>query len=151
MPTVEKILYALEMSSISQKIVPWVLTLTQRFQAELHVLHVVPDMGFWGVPYASEHMASMDNEGLVRKAKAMADEFCLEHMGLDVEPRVEVVAGHPADEIIKYSVERGMDVIVMGAHGKRGLDRALFGSVADQVLRMSSIPVFCVNPTPKKA
>ncbi len=147
MPEVKNILYALELSSISPKIVPWVKLLVKQFGAELHVLHVVPDMAYWGVPYASERMLSRDREGLIRKAKAMVDEFCLEHLGLEIEPKIQVVAGHPADEIAKYAGEAQMDLLIIGTHGKRGLDRALFGSVADQVLRLSPVPVFCVNPS----
>jgi nucleotide-binding universal stress UspA family protein len=150
MPEVTKILFALEISGISPKLTPWVKYMVQKFQAELHVIHVVPDMGYWGVPYASDYMLEKDKEGLLNKAKAMADEFCLEHLGTEIKPVVHVVAGHPADEITKYAGASHADIIIMGTHGKRGLDRALFGSVADQVLRLSPVPVFCINPSRAK-
>ena len=147
MPAVKKILYAVELSSISPKIVPWVKTLMEQFQAELHVMHVVPDFEYIGGLYSNAHMLAQGNEGLARKAKEKVDFFCLDHFGVEVKPQTYVTVGIPAEEIVAYAQENQMDVVIVGSHGKRGLERAFFGSVADEVLRNCPVPVFCVNPT----
>ena len=46
--------------------------------------------------------------------------------------------------------ERGVDLIVIGTHGRRGISRALLGSVAEKVVRMSSVPVLSVRPHDKE-
>ena len=61
---------------------------------------------------------------------------------------VEVVAGHPADAIVRVAAERGVDLIVMGTHGRTGLQHVLLGSVAEKVVRLASCPVMTVRRKP---
>jgi nucleotide-binding universal stress UspA family protein len=56
-----------------------------------------------------------------------------------------LLEGHPADELIRYAEEEKMDIIVMGTIGRTGLDRLILGSVAENVLRHSKIPVMIVK------
>jgi nucleotide-binding universal stress UspA family protein len=53
--------------------------------------------------------------------------------------------GQPADEIIAYATKSGCDLIAMSTHGRSGIGRWVYGSVADKVLRSSSIPVLLVR------
>jgi nucleotide-binding universal stress UspA family protein len=64
---------------------------------------------------------------------------------------VEVVAGHPADAIVRVAQERGADLIVMGTHGRTGLQHALLGSVAEKVVRLAPCPVLTVRRRPEDA
>ncbi|MFP4188430.1 MAG: universal stress protein, partial [Halobacteriales archaeon] len=57
----------------------------------------------------------------------------------------EVRAGSPHDAIVMYAENNGIDVIVMGSHGRGGVRRALLGSVAERVLRTTHLPVFVVD------
>ena len=56
-----------------------------------------------------------------------------------------LLEGHPADELIRYAEENGMDIIVMGTLGRTGIDRMLLGSVAGSVIRHSKVPVMVVR------
>ena len=58
---------------------------------------------------------------------------------------VEVGIGHPADTIVRVAQERGADLIVMGTHGRTGLQHALLGSVAEKVVRLAPCPVLTVR------
>ena len=62
---------------------------------------------------------------------------------VDVEP--VLLEGYPADELIRYSEENEMDIIVMGTLGRTGIERILLGSVAGNVVRHSKIPVLVVS------
>lgn len=62
-----------------------------------------------------------------------------------VDVELVLLEGHPAEEILRYADEAEMDVIVMGTLGKTGLDRLLLGSVAENVIRHSKIPVLVVG------
>jgi nucleotide-binding universal stress UspA family protein len=57
----------------------------------------------------------------------------------------EVVGGNPHEAILDYVADRGIDVVVMGTHGRTGLDRAVMGSVAERVVRRSPAPVLTVR------
>jgi nucleotide-binding universal stress UspA family protein len=61
---------------------------------------------------------------------------------------VEVAAGPPADTIVRLARERGADLIVMGTHGRTGLQHALLGSVAEKVVRLAPCPVLTVRHKP---
>jgi len=71
------------------------------------------------------------------------------------DPRVQfehvMVQGDPATEILAAAHETGADFIVMGTHGRRGLMRALMGSVAEQVVRRAPCPVVTVNNPRQKS
>jgi nucleotide-binding universal stress UspA family protein len=57
----------------------------------------------------------------------------------------EIVEGSPSKEIVSYADENDCDVIVMGTHGRSGVDRLLLGSVAERVVRSASVPVLTVG------
>ena len=72
----------------------------------------------------------------------------------DVEDRLEapvertLTDGSPAREIVAYATEEGCDVVVMGTHGRTGVDRLILGSVAERVVRSSPVPVLTVRVSP---
>jgi nucleotide-binding universal stress UspA family protein len=62
--------------------------------------------------------------------------------------RVEAakVAGEPAAEIVSFAREQGVDLLVLGTHGRTGLEHALMGSIAERVVRRARCPVLTVRP-----
>jgi nucleotide-binding universal stress UspA family protein len=66
-----------------------------------------------------------------------------EAKSINVEP--VLLKGHPADELIRYAEDEGMNIVVMGTQGRTGLDRLLLGSVAENVVRHSKLPVMVVG------
>jgi nucleotide-binding universal stress UspA family protein len=66
-----------------------------------------------------------------------------EGAGLPVE--TTVLEGSPSREIVRYAEEQDCDLIVMGTHGRGGIDRLLLGSVAERVVRASEVPVLTVR------
>ncbi len=65
--------------------------------------------------------------------------------GKAIETRGELTFGDPAEEILRYVDENGIDLILMATHGRSGLKRWVMGSVADKVLRASNVPVWLVR------
>jgi nucleotide-binding universal stress UspA family protein len=66
-----------------------------------------------------------------------------EAKGIKVEPIL--LEGHPAEKLIRYAEEEGMEIVIMGTHGKKGLDRLLFGSVAENLISHSKVPIMVVG------
>jgi len=84
-------------------------------------------------------------EGLKKQAQQAVDYIkgLGDKNGIDVESIV--LEGDPADELIRYAEENGMDIIVMGTLGRTGIERLLLGSVAGNVVRHSKVPVMVVR------
>ena len=64
-----------------------------------------------------------------------------------VETKAEVVVGYAAEEILEIAAKEDADLIVMGTHGRKGIDRILFGSVAERVVKNSHVPVLTIRPS----
>ena len=147
MPDVKRILFALELSDLSKEIMPWVNTMHQNLKAEVHVLHVIPGLEYF---YAISPEDVPDKDVLVKAGEEKVKAFLADHLNSSLRPKIKVVIGDPADEIIAYITAEDISLVIIGTHGQRGLDRAIFGSVADRVLRLSPVPVMVVNPFPKE-
>jgi len=81
-------------------------------------------------------------EGAEKKLYEFIDQYFKEYPGT----KTAVVAGDASEEIINYVESQGIDLIIMGTHGRKGMDKALFGSVAERVVKTAPVPVLVVNP-----
>lgn len=63
----------------------------------------------------------------------------------DVEFTIETVVGKPAQEIVEYAEDHGVDVIVVGSHGREGVSRVLLGNVAEKIVRRAPMTVTVVR------
>jgi len=63
----------------------------------------------------------------------------------DIPTETVVVSGNPYERILDYAGESGTDLIVMGTHGRTGVDRYLLGSVTEKIVRTSDVPVLTVR------
>jgi nucleotide-binding universal stress UspA family protein len=137
-----KILFPLDLSETSPVIAKHVLSMAQKFEAELHVLNVVPT--YVGPTFASYNLV-MDE--IKEDAEKGIREFCGENFS-DVQNLViHAAMGHAGRQILKYADKNGIDLIIMGTHGRSGLGKVFFGSVAQRVVQSSIIPVLTVHPT----
>ncbi|MCJ7809404.1 MAG: universal stress protein, partial [Desulfobulbaceae bacterium] len=57
-----------------------------------------------------------------------------------------IVYGDPVSEILKTIASENIDMVIMGTHGRKGLDHTFFGSVAENVVKRSDVPVLVINP-----
>ena len=120
-----------------------VAALAERFDATVHVLAVADTRNRFESPssgLAPDVWEESENE---RATAAVDDTVALLPDSVAVERAVE--SGVPHEVILAYAEDEGMDVIVMGTHGRTGLDHYLIGSVAERVVRRSSVPVFTVR------
>lgn len=68
-----------------------------------------------------------------------------------IAAKTEVLSGNPAEEIIKYSQKNDIDLIIMSTRGRSGISRLVFGSVAEKVIRNSTVPVLIKPPRQTKS
>ena len=141
----EKILTAIDFSESSDFAFDYALTLARQFQAELTVMHVINEpvdlRGFY-VPHISfEQLEKEIEEG----AEKMMEKFCQTRMGDFTRYTTAVVAGIPYEEILRKAAETGASLIVLGTHGRTGIDHLIFGSTAERVVRSATCPVLTIR------
>lgn len=130
----KRILAPFDWSELSMRAFRVARELAQERGAEVVVLYVLPLPTLMYGPAPAEHL------------EHMRAELCQACAG-NSQPRVEhvVAEGEPAAAIVRAAKERDCDLIVMGTHGRSGLDRLITGSVAEEVIRKASCPVLAIN------
>jgi universal stress protein A len=140
-----KILTAIDFSENSECAFDYALTLATRFNAELTIIHVINEpvdlRGFY-VPHISFEQLEKEIE---ESAVKMMENFCASRLGTFSNYRTSIMTGIPYDEITAAAVRIDASLVVLGTHGRTGLDRILFGSTAERVVRSSSCPVLTVR------
>jgi nucleotide-binding universal stress UspA family protein len=156
---IKKVLIALDYNPTAQKVAETGYSLAEAMKAELTLLHVISDATYYASTQYSPVMGltSFNNGGLlqldtVEEIKNAAQYFLdktKHHLGDDTI-RTLVREGDFAKSILEAATDLGVGLIVMGTHSRRGLDKILLGSVAESVLRQSSIPVFIIPTKERK-
>lgn len=143
--TIKRILAPVDFSDCSLDALEYGALVAQRCKAALTILHVMEPVSY-GLDFTLPHVAKREQDRTVITDKLSGLVSALTAAGLVCDSRIS--GGLPVDSILGASMTHGADMIVMGTHGRRGLSHALFGSVAEAVLRKSSCPVLTVrNPT----
>ncbi|MEW6265832.1 MAG: universal stress protein [Thermodesulfobacteriota bacterium] len=142
----KQILFPVDLTENSALLLPFVVKLADFCKATVHVLYVgerLKHADSLAIPHPPQQFYDQD----LRSAseKKMKTFYAEQLYGLKNVER-HVVLGNPDEEILKFAAEKQIDLIVMGTHGRKGMDRVLFGSVAENVTRNSRIPVMTVNP-----
>jgi nucleotide-binding universal stress UspA family protein len=143
---IKKILCAVDFSEASPKVADYAKLLATTFGAKLVVIYAAPSLsqyvGFHVPPNSIENFVGE----IVSGAEKTMDNYLNEFFdGMEVKGKV--VTGYAAEEILRAADEEKADLIVMGTHGRRGIDRILFGSVAEKIVKSSKRPVLTIRPT----
>ena len=145
MPTIKKILCAVDLSDHSPMVADYATLLAKALGAEITVLYAAPSLsqyvGFHVPPSSIENFVGEIVEGAERGMAA----FVAEHFE-GVKASGKVVTGYAAEEILHYATAINADLIVIGTHGRKGIDRLLFGSVAQKVAKTAVQPVLTIKP-----
>jgi nucleotide-binding universal stress UspA family protein len=135
----DEILLPTDGSDAAEAAVEHAIRLARTYDARVHVLYVVEP------PPAAEYDATSVLDALRREGDRVTDQTAdrLERSELATVTAVRTGAAHRV--ILDYAAESGIDLVVMGTHGRRGLGRVLLGSVAEKVVRRAPCPVTVVR------
>jgi len=142
----KKILFPVDFSEVSPKIAPWVLTVAKTFDAEIHILFVARRLEYFSSVYLETGAISDFQDGVIKGAEAKMEEFVMLHFKEYPSCKTGVVLGDAGEEILNYVESEEIDLVILGTHGRKGIERIIFGSVADKVVKMSCAPVLSINP-----
>jgi universal stress protein A len=143
-----KILCPVDFSEFTDEILSYASDIATKYGAELHLLHVIPNLNYF-TPYESfltpENLASIEQN----IEKEVGKDFDSVMSKINLPARKVVKTGVTFVEIIDYIKEQDMDLVVMGTHGRSGIEHILIGSVAEKVVRKSPCPVLTIRPKGK--
>ena len=148
MISLKRILLPVDFSERSVHAQKYACALVEQFDAELHLLHVLQDIAsivsdpVFGTPVFGR-LQQDSRETVEERLRAMFDPKWAEERHVVCA----TAQGTPFLEIIRYAKTNDIDVIVATTHGRTGLSRVLWGSVAEQVVRKAPCPVLVVRPT----
>jgi nucleotide-binding universal stress UspA family protein len=134
---IQNILYPTDFSSYSNQAYFHAISLAEKHGASLTILFVYnPDgtttPGSQGDEEADQHYW----RGQLEQIRPVNPRIAVRHV---------LLQGDPAGEIVRFGRDTGIDLIVMGTHGRTGMERLLMGSVAEKVLRDASCSVLVVK------
>lgn len=141
----ERILVPTDGSEHARRAAEHGLWLSRAFDATLTVVNAVDLVREAGLFDAG----GLDDEFLQRRESVAKDtvDSTLDAIGRPAAVRTDVVRGRPSEAIVEYVDEHDVDLVVMGTHGRTGINRYVAGSVAERVVRRADAPVFTVRAT----
>lgn len=148
---ITKVVTPVDFSDNSRLIAESAAYLAGKFGAAMHLVYVVQNFedysGFF-VPQMT--LPNLEGE-LLEGADGKMTSFCKDIADFCAKAGVstlesKVFMGDVGEKIVEYANEIEADMVIMGTHGYKGLEKIMFGSVADKVVRSASCPVLTINP-----
>ena len=142
---ISRILVPTDFSESADSALPWAARLAQHYGAELHVVCAVPERE----PDSWLQLHDSTDPEEVRRVLRHRAELQLAgrvaHLSVPAQSHVSTSEGSPSSAILSYAEAHGINLIVMGTHGRRGFRQFRVGSVTEEVLRRSTCPVYTVR------
>jgi nucleotide-binding universal stress UspA family protein len=154
----KRILVCLDGSKLAEQIMPYATEEAIHFQGKLVLLQVVQEPvafspgipGEAPVPIETDTMVERTKEALNR-ARDYLEKLAVPLRKKGIQVKTVAIPGRADEAILDYANTNGINLITIATHGRGGLRRAVFGSVADRVLRESGLPVLVIRPQDEKA
>ncbi|GAB6193387.1 universal stress protein [Desulfocastanea catecholica] len=144
MKEIKRIVVPVDFSKITAKLIDYSTYMAEKLSATIHFIHAVTYMtgdAMIGAPFAVEYEAKMLADAQTKMANLLED-------NREKAPGCtgEVVVGDPVDTIVDTAKGKEADLIIIGTHGTKGLEKILLGSVTERVLKRAPCPVLTMNP-----
>jgi nucleotide-binding universal stress UspA family protein len=142
---VDRILFPCDLTENSLKVLPHVLTMADKYGSKIFLLYV-DELHEWGghfIPHPS--LDALRDQALDVAGKLM-NKMCEEKLQGCPHFEKRLISGDAATEILKFIESERIDLVIMGTHGRKGMEHTIFGSVAENVVKRSPVPVLVVNP-----
>ncbi len=149
MKEIKRILVPIDFSEASNVLAPYAKYFAQKLDAKLTILYVVRSLDYFGGFYVPHTSIKNFEEEILRGAEKRMENFIVDHFD-EFPVETKILIGDAATEILKFAEEGDFDLIIMGTHGRKGLDKVIFGSVAERVVKGACCPVLTINPYRKR-
>ncbi len=140
--SIKTILVGTDFSSYSERALDYALNFAEKFAAKILLIHVIESFNY----SVTDSMTVVGHEqALSVTAAALLENQMKGFKDQSIKIRSHLTHGSPYHEIIKKAEEDGVDLIVLGTHGRSGMEHLLLGSVAERVVRTAACPVLTVR------
>jgi len=141
---IKRILFPTDFSETTVHTAAFAADLAEKYGAKIYILHIIYDItrdsGIYGSRMNLDSLYLEVRKGADEEMDRIASTF---PDNLEVQRVIRI--GSPYSDILSFADEEAIDLIVIGSHGKKGLDRVLFGSTAQKVIRRAKCPVLTVR------
>jgi len=146
MLTLKTVLVPTDFSDASESALRYGKAMAEKFGASLHVVHVMEDLlaHAWAAEVYVSSMPQLRDE-IEKESRLRLGALLTDGERKAFRAETALLAGNPFLEIIRYAKTHGIDLIVMGTHGRGPIAHMLLGSVAEKVVRKSPCPVLTVR------
>jgi len=146
MLTLKTVLVPTDFSEASESALRYGKAMAEAFGASLHVVHVMEDLlaHAWAAEVYVSSMPQLRDE-IEKESRQRLGALLMDEERKTLRAETALLAGNPFLEIIRYAKTHGVDLIVMGTHGRGPIAHMLLGSVAEKVVRKSPCPVLTVR------
>ncbi|MGD8716989.1 MAG: universal stress protein [Desulfobacterales bacterium] len=107
---------------------------------------MIEDISKWGGFYIPHISLDLFQKEAMEAAEKYMNKICEQQMRGFPDFQRRILAGDAAAEILKTVDSDGIDLVIMGTHGYKGLEHTIFGSVTEKVVKKSPVPVLVINP-----
>jgi universal stress protein A len=142
----QKFLIPIDFSEFANQALDYAIALATKLQARLTLLHVIHAMPLGVAEMGASLPYSYLQELEADIAQSMG-EYLTRVQEAGLEGEIMIVHGVPFEEIVNTAAANQIDLIIMGTHGRSGLQHVLLGSVAEKVVRLAPCPVLVSRPT----
>ncbi|MBI5740091.1 MAG: universal stress protein [Nitrospirae bacterium] len=142
---VERILFPTDFSEGAQQALTYAVDLATHYEAKLYMVHVIYDLA----KATGMHVPHVSHDEMYKELNKWAatemDRCCHEELRGFQNIEKAVLKGIPYEEILKFAGDKKIDMIVIGTYGRSGLERFIFGSTAERVVRRAPCAVMTVR------
>ena len=145
-PKYKKVLFCTDFSDNADYAFNYAYGIAKRDEGLLYILHVIPEN-----PQKAYVEGFLSTENLEKIQKAIEEDLdnnykerYVNKIGNEIICEFVTKSGREDEEILEFAKKEKIDLIVMGTHGRTGIEHVFFGSVSEKVLRHSPIPVFVI-------
>jgi nucleotide-binding universal stress UspA family protein len=146
MQDIKHILTPIDFSENAGKILQASAYFANKLDAKLSIIFVVQSFEDYSGFFVPHVPLAQFEEEMLQNAESKMASFLEENLDPSVAHETKVLAGDIAEEILDYVSKASVDMIIMGTHGYKGLEKILFGSVAEKVVKQAGCPVLTINP-----
>ncbi len=148
---IKRILWPTDLSKNALFALPYVRSMSEKYQAEVHLLYVAEDVGWFDHFYGDadpKFLVELQDK-IIETAKDQLAKLCKNELAGCVAFERDIIVGNPVEEILKAIKDGNIDLVIMATHGhglKGTMTHFPFGSVTEKVTKSSPVPVLIVNP-----
>jgi len=146
MMTIKNILIPVDFSENSGKILQQGSEFAKKFGAKLTVVFVVQSFDDYSGFFVPHIPIAQFQDEMLKSAQDKMLAFVAENLDTALLNQTTVLVGDVAEEILAFAGANAVDMIIMGTHGYKGLEKILFGSVAEKIVKLAPCPVLTINP-----